>query len=385
MYLQDRWSKPSLIAAVVTALALLFVLGTQAIGRPGKHPDVAYRHALSPLRPPWLGHHSRVHPTTSQFAQVPAPPSPGEPQPGPAPGPGQTPAAEKPAPPVKETSPPPVEEAVPVEEPPHHGKPPAEEPPAQEPPAEEPPAEPPPPPPSEPGTEIFTGTEISDFDQLQQRAGAITEVQDPLSKSREVLKMTVKDSDVYPITPTEDPRAQALSPNVLEPGDEFWWNSEFMLPPSFPSSVPGWVTLLEGPYGPPFGGTPPWHIEVNGDSIQWSRNGTYGWDVPWQMQLVRNQWVHVLVHERFATDGWVEMWINGQPITFFTAGDYNPSNEPAATRLDMQTLDSSNDQGPNFLVILNYREAGMFESTTVYQGPMRVGTTRESVEEPLEG
>jgi hypothetical protein len=191
--------------------------------------------------------------------------------------------------------------------------------------------------------------------------------------------MTVKDTDVYPITPTGDPRAQLLSPEIFESGDEFWWNSEFLLPSSFPSSVPGWVTLLEGPYGEPFDGTPPWHIEANGEHLQWSRNSTYDWDVPWQMPLVRGRWVHFLVHERFASDGWVEMWVDGQPITFFAGGTYNPHNEAPTARLHMQTLDASNAGGPNFAVIQSYRKKGMFESVTVYQGPMRIGETRESV------
>ena len=59
-------------------------------------------------------------------------------------------------------------------------------------------------------------------------AGAITEVPDPLDGDATVLQMTVNNSDVYPVTPTEDPRAQLLSPDILEPGDEFWWNSEFL-------------------------------------------------------------------------------------------------------------------------------------------------------------
>jgi len=330
-------------------------------------------------------------------AEPPAPAAPAEGAPAaPAPAPAEEPppAAEEPAP---SEEPPAAEEPGPVEEPPA-GEPPAEEPPAQEePPAEpepepEPPAEPPeaeepterPELPGEggsPGTggHIFTGTRIADFDLKQAAPGAITEVPDPLDSSRTVLQMTVDDADVYPITPTGDPRAQLLSPEIFESGDEFWWNSEFLLPTDFPSSVPGWVTLLEGPYGEPFDGTPPWHIEANGEHLQWSRNGTYDWDVPWQMPLVKGRWIHVLVHERFAPDGWVEMWIDGQPITFFGGGTYNPAQEAPTTRLQMQTLDSSNAGGPNFAVIQSYRKKGMFETLTIFQGPMRIGETRASV------
>jgi hypothetical protein len=296
----------------------------------------------------------------------------------------EQPAAEEPAPAEE-----PAQEETPVEEAPE--PPPTSEPePEPEPPAEVPEAEEPSERPEIPagelpegspesGGDIFSGITIDDFDLEQAAPGAITEVPDPLDPNRTVLQMTVDDTDVYPITPTGDPRAQLLSPKIFESGDEFWWNSEFLLPSDFPSSVPGWVTLLEGPYGEPFDGTPPWHIEANGEHLQWSRNGTYGWDVPWQMPLVRGRWVHVLVHQRFAPDGWVEMWIDGEPIAFFGGNTYNPAHEGATTRLQMQTLDSSNEGGPNFAVIQSYRKKGMFDTLTIYQGPMRLGETRASV------
>jgi hypothetical protein len=193
------------------------------------------------------------------------------------------------------------------------------------------------------------------------------------------MQMTVDNSDVYPITPTADPRAQLLSPDIFEPGDEYWWNSEFLLPSSFPASTPSWVTLLEGPYGEPFDGTPPWHIEVNGNHLRWSRNGTYNWDIPWEAPLIRGSWVHVLVHGKFDRQGWIEMWVNGQQITFFSGGTSNPNGEAATKRLNMATMDSSNDARTNFAVIQSYRELGIFDSLTIYQGPMRIGETRASV------
>ncbi len=227
---------------------------------------------------------------------------------------------------------------------------------------------------------LFKGVRIRDFRLNQSAPGAVTEVPDPAGGGSQVLKMTVADGDVYPITPTADPRAQLLSPSIIEPGEEFWWSGRFFLPSDFPSSVPGWLTVMEGPYGEPFAGTPPWHIEVNGSTLRWSRNSTYGWDVPWQVPLTRDRWVSVIVHERFAADGWVEMWVDGQQVTFFSGAGYNPRHEAPTTRLAMATRDRSNDGGPNFTVIQNYRKAGMFSSVSLFQGPMAIGTTRDSVE-----
>ncbi|MGN6586379.1 MAG: heparin lyase I family protein [Solirubrobacterales bacterium] len=226
---------------------------------------------------------------------------------------------------------------------------------------------------------LFYGDKVSDFAMNQSAPGAVSEVADPAGSGQTALEMTVDNSDVAPVTPTSDPRAQLLSPSIINNGDEFWWSGKFFLPVDFPASVPGWLTVMEGPYGAPFDGTPPWHIEVNGEHIQWTRNDTYNYDVPWQMPLVRNKWIDVVVHERFASDGWVEMWVDGQQITFFS-GTYNPNHEAATTRLPMATRDHSNDEGPNFTVIQSYRKANMFSSVSLFQGPMAIGRTRAAVE-----
>jgi hypothetical protein len=226
---------------------------------------------------------------------------------------------------------------------------------------------------------LFRGDQISDFWLAQSGPGAITEVPDPAGSGEGVFKMTVSDSDVYPITPTENPRAEMLSPNTITGGQELWWSTKFFLPAEFPSSTPDFVTLLQGPYGKPWDGTPPFHIEENGGVLKWQRNQTYDWDVPWQMPLVRNAWVSVMVHERFASDGWLELWINGQPITFFSGDTYNPNDEAPTTRLAMETEDGSNDASPNSIYLQQYRKKGMFSSLTTYEGPLTIGTTREAV------
>lgn len=214
---------------------------------------------------------------------------------------------------------------------------------------------------------LFDGSRIADFAQLQAAPDAIGEVQDPLGSGEISFEMTVEDGDVYPVTPTDNPRAQALSPSLIDPGEEIWLRTKFMLPSDFPS-VKGWMALVSI-YGPPFDGSSPWQIGVHGSELLWQRNGTYDYDVPWRMPLVKGRWVEVLLHERFATDGWVEMWIDGRQVSF----------PGGAERLSMATRDSSNDGGPNSAKIMQYREAGMFDSATVYFGSLLLGRTRASV------
>jgi Polysaccharide lyase len=228
----------------------------------------------------------------------------------------------------------------------------------------------------------FQGTSIGSFPFNESAPGAVREAPDPIGGGEAVFRMTVGDGDVFPLTPTVNPRAELPSPDMIHRGQEFWWSAKFLLPSSFPASVPDWMTVLQGPYGRPFRGTPPWHIEINHRRIQWSRNRTYDWDVPWQMPLVRGRWVEVLLHCRFSAHGFIEMWVDGRPATFFAGDTYNPSDHTPTRRLWMRTMDTSNDGAPNHASILSYRKAGMFRSVTIYQGPTALGPTRRSVELP---
>jgi hypothetical protein len=227
---------------------------------------------------------------------------------------------------------------------------------------------------------LFSATHLSDFWLRQSAPGAITEAPDPAGSGQTVFKLVVDDADSFPVTPTENPRAEMLSPHIVEPGDEIWWSAKVFLPSSdFPASTPNFVTLLQGPYGEPWNGTPPFHIEVNGGVLKWQRNSTYGWDIPWQMPLVRDRWVNFLIHERFGSDGWFELWVDGQPVTFFGGGTYNPNGVSPTQHLAMQTEDRSNNAEPNSIYLMSYRKKGMFPSLTVYHGPLKIGTTRLAV------
>jgi hypothetical protein len=226
----------------------------------------------------------------------------------------------------------------------------------------------------------FSGRQVGDFWLDHSAPEAISEVPDPTGGSGSVLKMDVSDQDVYPVTPTENPRAELLSPPVMQAGQEVWLATKFLVPADYPT-VPkdGWVSLVSF-YGAPFNGPSPWRIELAGENMQWQRNETYGYDVPWKAPLVRDRWNTVLVHERFATDGFVEMWINGEPITLFSSGGYNPSHQSPTTQLAMATMDGSNDAGANSAKIMQYRKAGMFGSGSVYFGPLLLGESRAAVE-----
>jgi polysaccharide lyase-like protein len=227
---------------------------------------------------------------------------------------------------------------------------------------------------------LFDGSRISDFSN-QSAPGAVSEVPDPAGGGGSVFKLTVDNGDVYPATPTENPRAQLCSTEFINEGEEFWWHARFYLPKDFPAYLPSWLTVMEGPYGRPWAGPPPVSIDVNGDNVRWQRNDTYDWDVPWTMPIPRGQWTDVLYHTKFGSDGFVEMWVNGEKVTFFANDFHNPNGEAPTTRLQMATMDYSNDGGHGAVIIQNYRKVDMLDTVSVYHGATQVGRTRASVEQ----
>jgi Polysaccharide lyase len=230
-----------------------------------------------------------------------------------------------------------------------------------------------PPPPDPPSTDrgnlLFNGSRLGKFSQIQDAApDRMKLVRDPLGSGARVFKVTVKNSDVYPLTPTENPRAQAMSRGFIKPGMEFWLRHSVLFPIRFPSSIPGWLELMSI-YGPPFNGSSPVAMVLRHRSLVLARGQRYRYDAPWKMPIVKNRWIDIMIHERFGTDGWVDLYINGRRVTF----------SRHRLRLYMRTADSPNDGGPNHAKMSVYMQRGMFNSVTMYHSALRVGRTRASV------
>jgi Polysaccharide lyase len=406
---QERSRAFEKVAFLLSLLCvLLFSAIVPAWGGGLSSPRIVSRapqRGLGGARHLWPRHHHRSTPTGPE-SPAPAPlPAPAVDLPVSASNP---PAGESAPPETRETPPPPEQapepepEASPPEASPPESSPPESSPPEpppatqpepapvpepvpepapKPPPAQAPPPKEPSPPPVSSGTPspgvLFRATHLRDFWLDQSEPGAITEVPDPAGSGQTVFKFTVGDEDELNIT--DNPRGELLSPPSIESGDEIWWSAKVFLPADFPDSTPNFVNLLQGPYGQPWQGSPPFSVKVEGGSLKWQRNVTYDWDVPWEVPLVRDQWVHFLIHERFAPDGWLEMWVDGKPVTFFDSGTYNPGHVAATQHLAMATLDSSNDAEPNSIYLQSYRKKGMFPSLTIYQGPLTIGTSRTSV------
>lgn len=230
---------------------------------------------------------------------------------------------------------------------------------------------------------LFVGSAIDDYHRNESAPGAVTEVPDPLGSGETVLRMEVHEEDVAPITPTENPRAQLLAPDDFHRGDEMRIRGAILLPEDFPDATPvngfgedGFLGLVSY-YGPPFHGSGPWEIAAQGFPVanfNWQRNAESGFDIPWESPLVKERWMAWELWLRFDAPGWVRLWWDGEPVTFFAPGSsYNPNDEEPTEKLVMNTVDVSNYSGPNHPKISNYRRRDMgFEVVTVYHKALEV-------------
>jgi hypothetical protein len=230
---------------------------------------------------------------------------------------------------------------------------------------------------------LFSGTRIGDFAANESAPGAVREVPNPRGGAGKVLALTVHNRDVAPVTPTENPRAQLLSPALIEPGRTFWLSTAFLVPRSFPR-VSSWLTLTSV-YGPPATGSGPWDLAIDaapagGDLLMLRRGDTYRNDIPWATPVPRGRWTRATVHERFARHGFIELWIDGRRVTFFARSPYNPLGIAPTTRLRMATQGTTNGGGPNVVKIMQYRRRGQFKVGTIFFAGLLIGTSRASVE-----
>jgi len=206
-------------------------------------------------------------------------------------------------------------------------------------------------------------------------------VKDPHGLDRNVLRLSVRGTDVYPCTPTRDPRAQASSPGLLREGGEYWIGWSILVPRRFPAAKgprDNWISLASV-YGPPFRGS-----GVNGLSMSTTRGSSkfyyrrsieHRFDQPWSAPLVRGRWVSFVVHVRMSRSksrGFREQWIN-------TGTGWQRSLLHGRRRLRMRTMSSANAGGPNHSKLSLYYRRGSLGSASVYFAEHRVGTSFRAV------
>ena len=183
--------------------------------------------------------------------------------------------------------------------------------------------------------------------------------------------MTVANGDVAPVTPTHDPRAQLVTPAFVQPGDETWWHTRFYLPASFPSDIPGWVSIARGPLRRrPMTARRPVSISVDDSEIRFQRNEHLRMRHPLAAADRTGAAGSTSSSTRaFGRDGFVELWIDGEQVTFFEDSPHNPLDEapdPAPRACRRWTTPTT--AAPTSSSSRTTAKADMFNSLTVYHG-----------------
>lgn len=215
-------------------------------------------------------------------------------------------------------------------------------------------------------------------DELGEHGPRVYTTADPLGSGQTVIALRVWDEDVAPFTPTESPRAQIALAHCIPDSGELWWRIRYMLPGSFPAALPagGWL-LLAQLFCEPFEGSPPISLTLGYDEesgktfMRWQRNETYAYDIPWSTTWERDHWYEALLRVGWAKEGSVEMWLDGQQVTFFDPempGAHNPGEEPPSTKLAMETRDASSNEGAANVYLNHYRHKGMAEADPTWEG-----------------
>jgi hypothetical protein len=171
-------------------------------------------------------------------------------------------------------------------------------------------------------TDGFDAGNFNQWASVEAAPGGVQILSDtPPATVSSYARFTANDADIYPVTSTENPRAQLNGPRYIFDGDERWVSFSVRFPLNFPS-VPyfpaGWLIFWQW-YGPPYsGGGPPISFGCTGEWIQMQRNSNHGFDHPWQTPLVRGAWLDFDMRTRFSrsSDGWLDLWYRGQRQLF---------------------------------------------------------------------
>ncbi len=223
---------------------------------------------------------------------------------------------------------------------------------------------------------LFSAKRISDFWINHSAPGAITEVPDPAGSGADGAEDDGRRQRRAAVLGQPAGRA-ALALDDHRRGRILASDEVLPVPTDFPSraglDVPGLAST-----GAPFDGPSPWHLEVNGrQAAAGSATAPTATTSPGRCRWRKARWVSVMVHERFGADGWVEMWINGQPITFFGSDTYNPNHVAPTQRAgdgDDGLLQQRRPQLGEDHAVPPTRECS--NRATLYFGALRLGRTR---------
>ena len=220
---------------------------------------------------------------------------------------------------------------------------------------------------------------LSQYALVEQCPGAVSVVGSPAPAGVHAVGLTVNNNDTMSACPNHvfsaNPAAAVDSPGLFHAGDDRYIGFSTFLPANFPY-IPHWFQLAEI-YGPPFAGSPPIGIDIEGSRLGLWNDHSTGYANPWSVPVQTNTWLDLVLHVKFSSDptvGFVEIWLGGVQQTF--------SN--GQQRLYMATLvpgiNWTGGNGANTLDLDQYRSIlDPFGPVTIYHAAAAVGDSFAAV------
>jgi hypothetical protein len=208
---------------------------------------------------------------------------------------------------------------------------------------------------------------------LARRAATDRLTTDPtvVRKGTHSAKFQVHDSDG--LAGTTDSRALLENQGRFCEGADRYLGWSWYLPANFPASMPSgsWITIGQIGHGPP-GDYSPLHFSYAGSSINLINHQHGQWRTVGSIPTQRGQWQDVVAHVKFSKStsiGFVELWLNGQPVTLSSG----------STRQYMNTINQNNASGCGNWMLTLWRNKGYWEWLTLYYDEAKVGTSYAAV------
>ena len=219
---------------------------------------------------------------------------------------------------------------------------------------------------------LFNGANKSAWLDQSATSTRVRRVWNPTQGPGTALKFTAYNGDVFPLTPTLNPRAQLVTPLPVRPGGQFWESYEIYLPDNFPLAATrnNWLALGSPAFGPPWAGTPSVALSIVDGNFRFQRDG-YAADpgqIVWQAPVALGQWIRFTWHVLLSEHGYVQLWMNNQPAELNNGGTLT-------TTLRMPVLDPGNSAGPWFSQLSLYYKHNAFRQVTAYFRGFRIATT----------
>ncbi|MFD0715488.1 fibronectin type III domain-containing protein [Paenibacillus sp. GCM10027626] len=234
---------------------------------------------------------------------------------------------------------------------------------------------------------LFDGTKLENYAAIQMEGGYYppTARGSQIVADGDMLRFDLHNDDT---NNTDRVRLQAVSPSIINDGDEVWIVNEIMIGDNFPTvDPPNWLTV-SGMYGPPYNGTGPLGLSIRnmgaGNVLAWGSNthmnhgdaGRVMWHSPVLEANKRYTIARRIKASHDASEGFLEIWFAERGHELEQQLLLQNGVEEAVGRRYFATLDASNGGYLNDSRINFYHnpDAPGFEGkiTSIYHAEHRI-------------